>query len=66
MSHNYLWDNAVIDRYAKIANGLPVESELVFADRLLWLGTVPAGDLHADDVLLDTFLDRKRALQLRP
>jgi hypothetical protein len=64
MSTNYLFDNAVIDRYARIANGLEVEPELEFADRLLWLGAFPAGDLHADDVLLDTFLERKAALRV--
>lgn len=60
MSTPYLFDNAVLDRHAKLANGLPVEGELVFADRLWLLTTVPAVDEDADDQLLDTFLDRKR------
>ena len=61
MATNYLFDNAVIDRCAKLANGLPVESELEFADRLLWLAAFPAVDAHADDDLLDSFLERKAA-----
>jgi hypothetical protein len=60
VSTPYLFDNAVLDRHAKLANGLPVEGELVFADRLWLLTTVPAVDEDADEVLLDTFLDRKR------
>lgn len=59
MPVNYLFDNAVLDRYARIANGLEVETELEFADRLWLLGSIPAGDLHAD-VQLDTFMDRVR------
>lgn len=55
MSH-YLFDNAVMDRYARIANGLDVEPGIEFADRLLWLATVPAGKSSTVD--LDTFLDR--------
>lgn len=60
MSTPYLFDNAVLDRHAKLAAGIPVEGELVFADRLWLLASVPAVDEDADDVLLDTFLDRKR------
>lgn len=60
MGTPYLFDNAVIDRYARIANGLPVESELEFADRLLWLASFPDRGAQADEVLLDSFLDRKR------
>jgi len=60
MSANYLFDNAVIDRYARMANGLEVEPELVFADRLLLLASVPPVDPPAGVVQLDTFMDRVR------
>lgn len=60
MSSPYLFDNAVLDRHAKIANGLPVDDELVFAGRLWWLVTVPKRDEDYDADLLDSFLARKR------
>lgn len=60
MSTPYLFDNAVLDRHAKLANGLDVESELEFADRLVWLASFPDRGVQADEVLLDSFLDRKR------
>ena len=52
---NYLFDNAILDRYAKIANRLPVESELEFADRLLLLSGFPEGTAVGE---CDSFLDR--------
>jgi hypothetical protein len=58
----YLFDNAVIDRNARIATGWPVEGEYEFADRLWLLLQAPPGDIDSDDELLDTFLDRKRIL----
>lgn len=58
----YLFDNAVLDRNARLANGLPVESELVFAERILFLAAFPPGTIEHDDALLDTFLDRKKAI----
>lgn len=61
----YLFDNAVLDRHARMANGLEVETELEFADRLLFLAAFPAGGLKLDDKLLDSFLDRKRAWSAR-
>lgn len=60
MSTPYLFDNAVLDRHARIANRIPVDGELVFAERLWLLASVPAVDEDVDDELLDTFLDRKR------
>lgn len=62
MSTPYLFDNRVLDRHAKLANGLPVESELEFAEALAFLARFPRGGVEADDELLDSFLDRKRAL----
>lgn len=59
MSTPYLFDNAVLDRHAKLANGLPVEGEFEFADRLWLLARSPASDVDGDDRLLDTFLDRR-------
>jgi hypothetical protein len=58
---NYLFDNAVIDRYARMANGLPVEPEVEFADRLLVLASIPPGGIQLDVEHLDSFLERKRA-----
>lgn len=62
MSTPYLFDNAVLDRHARLANGMPVESELEFGSRLLFLAAFPAVDARADDELLDSFMDRKHAL----
>lgn len=59
MSTPYLFDNAVLDRHAKLANGLPVEAEFEFADRLWLLARSPASDVESDDRLLDSFLDRR-------
>lgn len=59
MSKPYLFDNAVLDRHAKLANGLAVEGEFEFADRLWLLARSPASDVEGDDRLLDSFLDRK-------
>lgn len=59
---NYLWDNLVLDRHAKIANGMPVESELEFAFALVMLGKFPDTGLAGDEELLDSFLDRRRVL----
>lgn len=62
MGTPYLFDNRVLDRHAKLANGLPVESELEFAEALAFLTRFPDAGVQADDELLDSFLDRKRAL----
>lgn len=55
MSSHYLFDNAVMDRCAKLATGHEVESEIEFADRLLLLATFPAGGTVGE---ADSFLDR--------
>ena len=55
MSTHYLFDNAVMDRCARLATGHEVESELEFADRLLLLATFPASGT-VDEA--DSFLDR--------
>lgn len=62
MGTPYLWDNAVLDRHARIANGLPVETELEFAEALVLMASFPDGGVDADAELLDSFMDRKRAL----
>lgn len=54
----YLFDNAVLDRHARLANGLDVDSELEFAERLHLLSRFPDGGVQADDELLDGFLQR--------
>jgi hypothetical protein len=61
VSTPYLWDNAVLDRHAKLACGLPVDDELEFAERLAFLMRFPNGTVAEEDELLDSFLDRKRA-----
>ncbi|HWD83299.1 MAG TPA: hypothetical protein VG497_30575 [Kribbella sp.] len=58
----YLWDNAVLDRHARIANGMPVDSELEFAEALLLLSKFPDGTVEDDAELLDSFIDRRNVL----
>lgn len=62
MGTPYLFDNAVLDRHAKLANGLPVESELEFAEALWLLAKFPDAGVAADAELLDSFIDRRNAL----
>jgi hypothetical protein len=62
MSTPYLFDNAVLDRHARLANGMPVESELEFAEALVLLASYPDVGVQGDDELLDSFMDRKHAL----
>lgn len=52
---HYLFDNAVMDRYARMVTGYEVESELEFAERLSLLSTFPAGATVGE---ADSFLDR--------
>jgi hypothetical protein len=52
---SYLFDNAVMNRYAMIATGHAVEPEVEFAERLLLLATFPPNGT-VDDA--DSFLDR--------
>ena len=51
---SYLFDNAVIDRHARMSNGFEVEPEAEFAERLHLLSTFPGGTVEE----ADTFLDR--------
>lgn len=62
MGTPYLFDNAVLDRNARLANGLLVEPAVEFAEALLMLGRFPDGGVDGDDELLDSFMDRKRFL----
>ena len=62
MGTPYLFDNAILDRNARLANGLPVEPADEFAEALLMLGRFPDGGVDGDDELLDSFMDRKRFL----
>lgn len=62
MGTPYLFDNAILDRNARLANGMPVESAVEFAEALLMLGRFPDGGVEGDDELLDSFMDRKRFL----
>jgi hypothetical protein len=58
MSGSYLFDNAILDRNAKLATGHEVDSEADFAERLLLLAKFPPTGTIDE---ADSFLDRVAA-----